>query len=88
MISVDDACASHHESLDEMMIYEKLDQKAVVVGIYAHDNNASISKHIQCSCKGKKKTEEAFSSTKTSTSEDVSPTPRINPPINQDGPSG
>ena len=37
--------------------------------------------------KEKKKTVEAFSSTKTSTPEDVSPTPRMNPLINQAGPS-
>ena len=52
--SVDDACSLHHESLGTMRIYEKLDQQGVVVGIRAHDNNASISKYIQCSCKVKK----------------------------------
>ena len=49
VISADDACALHHESLGAMMINEKLDQQGVVVGISAHDNNASISKYIQCS---------------------------------------
>ena len=52
--SVDDACALHHESLGARRIYEKLDQQGVVVGICADNNNASISKYIQCSCKGKK----------------------------------
>ena len=89
VISADDACALHHESLGAKRIYEKLDQRGVVFGICAHNNNASISKYIQCSCKEKKRLE-AFCSTKTSTSEDVglSPTPRINPLVNQAGPSG
>ena len=85
---VGDACAMCHEFLGTKRIYEKLDQLGVAVGIRAHENNASISKYIRCSCKGKRKTVEAFSSTKTSTSEDVSATPRIDPFINQAGPNG
>ena len=54
VISADYACALHHESLGSRRICEKLDRQGVEVGICAHDNNASISKYIQCSCKEKK----------------------------------
>ena len=54
VVSADDACSLHHESLGATRIYEKLDHQGVVVGIPAHDNSASISKYIQCSCKVKK----------------------------------
>ena len=46
------------------------------------------SQNISSVAVKEKKTVEAFSSTKTSTSEDVSPTPLIDPLINQAGPSG
>ena len=40
--SVDPACALHYESLGARMIYEKLEQQAVVVGICAHDIDLKI----------------------------------------------
>ena len=53
--SVDNACSLDHESLGARRIYEKVDQQGVLVGLRAHDNNTSISKYIECSCKEKKR---------------------------------